>query len=612
MSVFRSRKNKPNQLELLRRLEEESESGKVLMVRDGMAIVEGLKNDAPIGTELAFVSGASGVLLWRRSDNICIVLLLSGAKDVAAGHRVATKIKAILQVVDDVDGPMTKREFELFQVPVGETLLGQVCNFVGQSKSSQGVPIQLGVGAQLPLFNQGPNMEARTPINEALLTGIKAVDALTPLGRGQALMVNGPRRSGKTSLGLDCILAQRLQGVRCVYAAINKSQEEVEACVEVLRTGGALPYTTVVVAQQGCSLGERYAAACYACSIGEYARDSGRPALVVHDDLSCMPEMWNTILASLVDLGPDVLDVSDKEKEEVKNLDTMVDYEGTLLSATAAQRRKFFASLIQRGARLLGKGSRPGGSLTLVPILPGMPATGEPGARPAQVAAYQHLSRQQKEKLLAALERSSQQAAVRQAPKGCVSTEIVEEFMSITDGQVVLQPPIRNASAAGDAASSRIPLETNIDPRASISRIGSRAHPPALATLAPELRFNLAQAVDAQRFGMVSSNEVLVREQLQARLVKAALAQAPHSPVPLGEQVAILYALQKGFFRNSKPEDIQGELAEALCFLRRMHPTALANITATQSMSEPIEAAMAGVLEVLGRMPTSPVAPVNS
>lgn len=625
MSLFRKRSMKPNQMQTIRRLEEEVDIGKVLFSDDGLAILEGLNNDAPVGASLRFVSGASGVLLWRRSDNVCFALILGGRQNVAAGDRVECRLKGILQVVDDAEGPSTKREYEVARVPVGAALCGQVVDFLGCPRGSQ---YQLGMDAQLPLLNDQLDMKSREQINSASFTGIKAVDTLTPLGRGQAQLLVGPAGSGKSSLAVDAILGQHMQQqpdqqpVRCVYASVGHSQHEVDEMVAELSQAGAMRNTTVVSAAEGCGLGERYAALCSALSMGERVRDQGGHSFVVLDDISCMGAMWEMISRALASLGPTAMAIAtplnpdqpilppDTDASEGDDQEGLVEYEGMLVSASAAQRRRFFSSLIQRSAqvhRRLG-----GGSLTLLALLPGLPAKGE--RQPAATAEdYPNLTQAQRDKLLAAL--AKRQPPVAETLPGCVNTEVVEEFMSIADGQLVLQSPTPDglhtpggsqqpevsqqagASQDGAAAAWQRLTGSNVDVSASVSRIGSRAYPPAMAMLAPSIRFDLAQAVDAQRFGTDRSETGLHHHHLQrAALLRAALAQPVRQPVPLEEQVAQLYALQKGFFDKASPETIQQAIAEAVMHIRQDHSDALERIRRTQCLGPMAEAVLKAAL----------------
>ncbi|KAK9829697.1 hypothetical protein WJX72_007407 [[Myrmecia] bisecta] len=565
---------KPNQLETLRQLESHVEVGKVLFCSDSLAIVDGLNNDAPVGTMLSFVGGASGALLWRRSDNICIVLVLGGSQSVEVGEAVECRIKAILQVVDAATGAKTKREYEICKVPAGNSLAGEVVDFLGRPPGSLQ---QIGTSASMPLFNSQLDMDSREQIFEPLVTGVKAVDALTPLGRGQALMVTGLPGTGKTSLAVDAVLGQRRSGVRCFYAAVGLREEEQRMILGRLQRGGATQYTTLVTAPAGASLGERYAAICSACSMGERLRDAGQHVLVVLDDISCIVQMWERITVAMAELSPEQARQASARAAELDS-EQLVEYEGMLVSAAAAQRRQFFSSLIQRSAKVHRR--LKGGSMTLLLVLPGTPATGQHASAAELVAQYKHLSPEQKAKLEAALR--TRQPAPPEIPEGCLRTEVIEEFMSIADGQAVLER-VASSSAAGPSTAF------SIDPQASISRIGSRAYPAAMAQLAPHIRFELAQAVDAQRYTSDPDDPVVRKKAEYAARVRAALVQHPCQPVPLEEQVVCLYALQKGLLDTVKPSEVAGRLEEATFHLRRHQSQLLSDIAASQQLTPATE-----------------------
>ena len=229
-------------------------------------------------------------LLWRRSDNVVFALLLGGSDLVTIGDGVECKVRAILQVVDESEGPSTKKEYHLTTVPVGEALRGQVVDYLGRplspdGKLHNGTPQanthQLGTESRLPLINRQPDMESREQITEALVTGVKALDILTPLGRGQALQVSGPKGSGKTQLCLDAILGQQGAGVCCFYAAVGCTGDQLSRTVAQLEEHKAMGYTTVVAAPSDRSLGEQYAAMLTACSMAEAVRDAGDRKSVV-------------------------------------------------------------------------------------------------------------------------------------------------------------------------------------------------------------------------------------------------------------------------------------------------------------------------------------------
>lgn len=571
MQMFRERTMRPNQLETLRKAEEQDvDIGKVLFIGEGLAIVDGLNNDAPVGTMLAFVSGATGVLMWRRSDNICFVLLLGGDDSVIVGEQVECKVKGILQVVDAQSGPATQRDYEQASVPAGDALLGQVVDWLGRRPGEQQ---QIGADAWAPLLAEQLDMDSREQIAEALTTGVRAIDILTPLGRGQAQLLTGPHGSGKTLAAVDAILGQAGAGVRCVYASVGQTAERQQAAIRALQDGGAMAYTIVVAAPEGAPLGRQYGSLCAALSVAERQRDAGGHTLVVLDDTSCMAAMWDRITQALAELGPAALALSEGQEDmdvEAASEEELVEYEGMLISASAAQRRRFFSSLVQRAAKVHRR--RGGGSLTLLMVLPGQPVLGQRSRPRPPPSGYRHLTPGQRAKLEAALAQMSGAAA--DAAEG-VRTEVVEEFMSIADGQTVLR--------AGDAGS----VGVSVDPRLSVSRIGSRAFPPALEALAPQIRFELAQAADVDQFGAhtraADNNQAALR---RAAVVQAALQQPPRRPATLVDEVVELVGLTGGFLDSLAPDGVRPALERAREAVQHASPQTVADIAATEHLSE--------------------------
>jgi F-type H+-transporting ATPase subunit alpha len=578
--------------------------------------------------------------LWRRSDNIVFSLILGGSDLVNIGDGVECRVRGILQVVDSDEGPSTKKEYEPISVPVGNDLIGKVVDYLGRPMAEDGSEIisQVAIGTDkyLPLLNAQPDMESREQITEALVTGVKALDVLTPLGRGQALQVSGTQGSGKTQLCIDAVIGQggtqggaTKSGVRCVYAAVGCSSEQLRGTIEQLKAHGCMEYTTVVAATADRPLGEQYAAMLAACSMAEATRDAGGHSLVVLNDVSVMVRMWEKITVAMADLGSVVTEVQaaevaelsvaaldaiaeagidleaekkeeeeDSEKEGADN-EEMVEYEGMLVSVAAAQRRRFFSSLIQRCAKMHRR--LKGGSMSALLVVPGSPATGNSVSRQAKekILKYKHLTEEQKIKLITALEKqqsdsntttSSTNSQKKGGPKGPVPeelrTEVVEEFMSITDGQIVLRA-VRDGPTGG----------VSVNPQLSVSRIGSRAYAPAIASLAPQVRFELAQAEDADKFaadkGSVAAAE---RAQQRAAAIAAALPQPQRTVCPLEVQVVHLLALKIGLLDGIPAVEVVKRLDALTDAVKTSCPEALKEIEQTQRLTATAEAAISEAL----------------
>jgi F-type H+/Na+-transporting ATPase subunit alpha len=238
------------------------EVGRVVEVGDGIARVYGLDN-AMAGELLDFPGGVVGIVLNLEEDNVGAVLL---GED--------TLIK---------EGDVVKRTSRIAQVPVGEALVGRVVNALGIAIDGKG-PIQSRESR--PIERYAPGVVDRRSVKEPLQTGLKAIDAMIPIGRGQRELIIGDRGTGKTAIGVDTIINQKGQGVFCFYVAIGQKRSTVAQVVKVLEDAGAMAYTTVVVASASESAPLQYIAPYAGCTMGEFFRDSGRHALCIYDDLS--------------------------------------------------------------------------------------------------------------------------------------------------------------------------------------------------------------------------------------------------------------------------------------------------------------------------------------
>ncbi|KAG1671376.1 hypothetical protein FOA52_011873 [Chlamydomonas sp. UWO 241] len=583
MSIFTKRISRPNQLATLRELTSKMRVGKVLFVKDSLAIISGLDSDAPVGTKLSFVTGGTGILLWHRSNNLAFAIVLGGASLINAGTMVECKIAGVLQVVDEVMGPSTKKEYQMVMgpstkkeyqmvtAPAGDELFGRAVNFFGVPLQLPGDPVPsppsparaapggdcdsaspsaagtTGFSKTRPLLNSQADMASREQITECLLTGVKGLDILTPLGRGMNLLVIGPRGSGRTSLGLDAALAQAGSGVRVVYASVSQTPEQLAAAVGALRAGKAMANTAVVASPHGAAVGEQLATIHAACSIGERIRDEGGHALVVLDTVKPLIDAWEIFIEGLSGLGKNaVLEglLRDNDGNEItipsdEEDEKLVDYQGMLVSGAIAQRRGFLSTLFMRPAKLhqrLG-----GGSMTLLPLVPGRCATGV--KKKVDMSKYETLSEEQKTKIAAVLEAKARAEASFDASVdvGEIATEVVEEFISISDGQVVLGP----RSDCGSYV---------VNPRLSITRVGTRAYHKAMEELAAAVRLDLAQADDARKFSLSPDDRLIMRADAYSRRIQAALLQEMRRPASLEQQVVTLLAIQRGFTDDVAPE----------------------------------------------------------
>ncbi len=241
---------------------EVSESGTVISVGDGVARVYGLKN-AMSGELVEFSSGVQGMVLNLESETVGVVVL-GGDKEIKEGDSI-------------------KRTKKIVQVPVGDGLLGRVVDVMGNPIDGKG-PIESKEYRLVEL--KAPGILARQPVHEPLQTGIKAIDSMIPIGRGQRELIIGDRQTGKTAIAIDTIINQARENVKCIYVAIGQKNSTVAQVTEKLRQAGALEYTTIVVASASDPAPLQYLAPYSGCAMAEYYRDSGQHSLIIYDDLS--------------------------------------------------------------------------------------------------------------------------------------------------------------------------------------------------------------------------------------------------------------------------------------------------------------------------------------
>ncbi len=239
-----------------------SETGTVLSVGDGIARIYGVQNAMAMEL-LEFPGGILGMVLNLERDNVGVAIL---GED--------TQIK---------EGDIVKRTGRIAEVPVGDGLLGRVIDGTGKPIDGKG-PIETKEFRRIEMV--APGVIARQPVNQPMYTGLKAIDAMTPIGRGQRELIIGDRQIGKTAIGVDAIIRQKTEGVKCIYVAIGQKKSTVAQVVEALRRNGAMDYTVVVAACASDPATLQYVAAYCGCSIGEYFRDRGQNALIIYDDLS--------------------------------------------------------------------------------------------------------------------------------------------------------------------------------------------------------------------------------------------------------------------------------------------------------------------------------------
>ena len=446
------------------------ETGKVLQVSDGVVRLYGLSG-AEAGELLEFEeNGIMAVVMNLEPDNVGAVLM--GPTE---------KIR---------EGMTARRTRRIASIPVCEQMLGRVVDPLGNPLDGLGT-IQ-GEKVEMPLERKAPGVIYRQPVSEPLQTGLKAIDAMIPIGRGQRELIIGDRQTGKTAIAIDTIINQRanyLAGdpVYCIYVAVGQKGSTVASIVETLRAKGAMDYTVVVAATAADPAAMQYYAPFAGAAIGEYFRDTGRHALVVYDDLSKQAVAYREV--SLILRRP-----SGREA-----------YPGDIFY--------LHSRLLERAAKIIGqqevaeqmndlpealKGKvRGGGSLTALPIIE---------TQAGDVAAY-------------------------------IPTNVI----SITDGQIYLESALFNQG-----------VRPAINVGISVSRVGGSAQVKSMKKVAGTLKIDQAQYAELEAFSKFSSDMDKVTEMAldKGRKNSRLLVQPQYSPMPVGEQVAILYCGTNGLMRE--------------------------------------------------------------
>jgi len=436
------------------------EVGHVLTVSDGVARIYGLSG-AEAGELLEFESGVKGVVMNLEEDNVGAVLL--GPTDQVG------------------EGMNVRRMDTIAGIPVGEGLVGRVVDPIGTPLDGMG-PVQ-GETVRMPLERKAPGVIFREPVTEPLQTGLKAIDAMIPIGRGQRELIIGDRQTGKTAIAIDTIINQRsefLKGkpVYCIYVAVGQKGSTVASIVQTLRAKGAMDYTIVVAATAADPAALQYYAPFAGAAIGEYFRDTGRHALVVYDDLSKQAVAYREV--SLILRRP--------SGREAYPGDVFYLHSRLLERAAKIIRQQEVAEQMNDLPDSLKGKVRAGGSLTALPII--------------------------------------------ETQAGDVSAYIPTNVISITDGQIYLESSLFNAG-----------FRPAINVGISVSRVGGSAQVKSMKRVAGSLKIDQAQYNELEAFSKFSSDmdKVTAMTLDKGRKNNQLLIQPQYSPMPVGEQVAILY-----------------------------------------------------------------------
>jgi F-type H+-transporting ATPase subunit alpha len=466
--------------------------GRVIEVGDGIAKVSGLPR-AAVNELLEFEDGTLGLAMNLDEDSIGAVVL--GSVDGLEEEQVVRATGKILSI------------------PVGDELLGRVVSALGEPIDGKG-PVETTETRRMEV--QAPGITGRQPVVQPLQTGIKAIDSMTPIGRGQRELIIGDRKTGKTTVAIDTILNQAGQGVKCIYVAIGQKSSSVAQTVRVLEEHGAFAYTVVVVASAGDPAPYKYLAPYAGCAMGQHWMEKGEHALIVYDDLSKQAEAYRQI--SLLLRRPPGREA----------------YPGDVFY--------LHSRLLERAAKLSDELG--GGSLTALPII--------------------------------------------ETKSGDISAYIPTNVISITDGQIYLE---------SDLFYSGVRPAINVGN--SVSRVSS-AQLKAMKSVAGTLRGDLAQFRDLESFATFGSE---LDKASQAQLDRGyrlteLLKQPLNSPVPVEEQVVVIYAGTRGWTDTVPVPEVRRFESELLAFLRSGHPELLDHIrdTGTLPDGDALDAALTAFL----------------
>jgi F-type H+-transporting ATPase subunit alpha len=472
-----------------------SETGVVLSVGDGIARVYGLEK--VMAMELVeFPGNILGLVLNLEEDNVGVAIM---GED--------SNIK---------EGDMVKRTKKIAQVPVGEAVLGRVVDATGAPLDGKG-PIDAKEFRHVEMV--APGVIARKSVHEPCYTGLKAVDAMTPVGRGQRELIIGDRQIGKTAVAVDAILAQKETDIYCIYVACGQKKSTVAQVHAVLEKHGAMEYTTIVAACASDPATQQFVAPYAGCAMGEYFRDSGKHALIIYDDLSKQAVAYRQV---------------------------------SLLLRRPPGREAYPGDIFYNHSRLLERSAKVSdelgaGSLTALPII--------------------------------------------ETQAGDVSAYIPTNVISITDGQIYLEPSLFFAG-----------VRPAINVGLSVSRVGGAAQVKAMKQVAGTLRLDMAQFRELEAFAAFGSDlDAATQRQLTRgqRLVQI-LKQPQYQPLSMQKQVTILYAGTRGFL-DKFPIDVVAKYEAGLfTFIEERFPQVFAQLKEKQAIDDELDKLMTDALTAYG------------
>lgn len=497
------------------------EVGTVLEVGDGVAHVYGLDN-VEANELVEFENGVTGVAMNLEESNVGVILM---------------------DKVDSVkEGMKVTRTGQIASIPVGEGLLGRVINVLGEPIDGKG-PID-GELFRLPLERKAPGVIFRQPVNQPLQTGLKAIDSMIPIGRGQRELIIGDRQIGKTAIALDTIINQKAgyeagKPVYCIYVAIGQKASTVAALVNELTQNGAMPYSIVVAATAADSAAMRYYAPFAGAAIGEFFRDSGRDALVVYDDLSKQAVAYREI--SLILKRP--------SGREAYPGDIFYLHSRLLERAAKINDNQEVAAAMNDLPEALKPMVKGGGSLTALPII--------------------------------------------ETQAGDVSAYIPTNVISITDGQIYLESSLFNNG-----------IRPAVNVGISVSRVGGNAQIKCMKKVAGTLKIAQAQFRELESFTKFGGDidPVTARTIDTGRKNERLLVQPQYEPVAVEEQVAVIYCGVNGLLENVPIDKVSEFEKLFIQYLHAKHQADVLDVLKSGKIDDDVQTKLKNAaLEIAGK-----------
>jgi F-type H+-transporting ATPase subunit alpha len=471
---------------------EVSETGTVLSVGDGIARVYGIEK--AMAMEMVEFSGnIFGLCLNLEEDNVGVAIMGDDSK-----------IK---------EGDTVKRTGRIAEIPVGDAVLGRVIDAVGQPLDGKG-PINATEYSRIEVV--APGVIARQPVKEPMYTGLKAIDAMTPIGRGQRELIIGDRQIGKTAICVDAIINQKDTDIFCIYVAVGQKKSTVAQVVDILERHDAMQYTTIVAACASDPATQQFIAPYAGCAIGEYYRDNKKHALIIYDDLSKQAAAYRQV---------------------------------SLLLRRPPGREAFPGDIFYNHSRLLERAAKlndelGGGSLTALPII--------------------------------------------ETQAGDVSAYIPTNVISITDGQVYLEPRLFFTG-----------VRPAINVGLSVSRVGGAAQTKAMKKVAGTLRLDMAQFRELEAFAQFGSDldEATQRQLNRGQRLVEVLKQGQYQPMNAEKQVVILFAGANGYLDEWPMEAVGDYEKQMLEFMESKYPEILSEIKEKNDISDNLDEKMRKALD---------------